>query len=936
MGKQIIYLTFLLLSSTFAFAQMAVAPATGTIKGTIKDEATKEAIIGANVVIEGTLQGASTDINGNFVIPKVTPGKVNLVVSFISYRSKKIEGVEVSEGKTTTIHTTVEEDIAQLQDVVIVAAREAQTDIAVIDEIKKSQQIVSGVSAEQISRSQDRDAAQVMMRVPGVTIQDNRFVMIRGVSDRYNQVMINGAIAPSTEIDVRSFAFDLIPSSMIERMMVYKSGSAELPGDFAGGVIKLYTLNAVNENFTNISLGTGIRPGLTFDKFYQSNSSSTDFLGFDNGFRKLPSNFPDRIQGRKEVDLEAVKSLPNNWVPNQITALPDFNFSLGFGRKFSIGTIEASNLTSLSYSNSYNPLQSPSRALYTDINSSSAAQFSYNDNYFEKNNRIGLIHNWRFSLNPNTLIEFRNLYNQIGDHESTVREGQIIPQRGADVEFRNYGFRYQERKIYSGQLQGTHTFNEDRSKLTWLVGSNYLSRNEPDYRRFRTYRTAGANEPYIISNPAGASLGDNSRFYSNLNEYGLSNSVEYEHKIAATEKNPLMYKVGYYTEYKERNYASRYFSYSLRASSTEEQNRLLALTPDQFFAPENLGRNKLFPVEGTLPSDKYNGSNLLAAGYASVSVPFNKFYLSTGLRVEYNQQKVTLDPSLSQYNVNNPVLVPMPFMNLTYDLSNKSMLRLAYSRTVNRPEFRELAKTLYYDFVSEAVVFGNDTLGTAKIHNVDLRYEFYPRPGEAISVAAFYKYFDSPIENYMSGANDGQQQFTYRNAEKASNVGLELEARKSMSDLFAASFLRNLSLVFNSSIIYSEVDMGNSPDLIQERFRPLQGQSPYIVNLGAFYDDRNSGLSINLLYNVFGKRINRVGSTIYSSVYEMPRNVLDLTVTKKVNENFTLKAGVQNILNAPFRYTMDLDRDKKISSVDKNLVSYRRGAYFTLGVTYSF
>ena len=295
----------------------------GSIKGTIRDAATNEGIIGANVILEGTTTGASTDVNGNYVIPKVPTGTVNLVISYISYRTKKVEGVRIEENKTTTINTNLEEDVAMLQDIVVVGAREAHTDIAVINEIKNATQVVSGVSSEQITRSMDRDAAQVMMRVPGITIQDNRFISIRGVSERYNQVMINNAIAPSTEIDVRSFSFDLIPSNMIERMLVYKSGTADLPGDFAGGVIKLFTQSSVNENFTNISLSGGFRVGTTLNDFQQSKTSATDFLGFDNGFRKLPSDFPanlNDVSGENAFDV--VRSLPNNFSPIRSTAPP--------------------------------------------------------------------------------------------------------------------------------------------------------------------------------------------------------------------------------------------------------------------------------------------------------------------------------------------------------------------------------------------------------------------------------------------------------------------------------------------------------------------------------------------------------------------------------------------------------------------------------------
>jgi outer membrane receptor protein involved in Fe transport len=243
-----------------------------------------------------------------------------------------------------------------------------------------------------------------------------------------------------------------------------------------------------------------------------------------------------------------------------------------------------------------------------------------------------------------------------------------------------------------------------------------------------------------------------------------------------------------------------------------------------------------------------------------------------------------------------------------------------------------LAPFLYYDFVNEANVEGFPGLETALIHNIDLRYEFYPRPGETISLAGFYKNFDKPIENIVLQASDGTQMFSYRNADFANNVGMELEVRKSLSDIAPTSFLKNLSLVFNGSYIYSRVDLGNNPDLIQDRVRALQGQSPYIMNLAAFYDDQDRGFAFNLFYNVFGKRISRVGSDIFPTVYEMPRNMIDATVSKTIGEKVTVKVGAQNILNAPFRFFQDSDRNREISGIDQLITGYRRGAYYTASV----
>ncbi|MCC5944589.1 MAG: carboxypeptidase-like regulatory domain-containing protein [Bernardetiaceae bacterium] len=401
MQKCIFYCIILWLSVTVAFAQ------TGVISGKITeqiDENTLEEAIGVTVVIEGTTIGAATDMEGNYRISNVKPGTYNLLISYIGYKSQKITDVVVEADKITTINVTIEEDVEQLGDIVVIGFRETDSDIAVVEEVRKSEAVANGISSEQIEKSQDGDAAEVMQRVPGITILENRFVMVRGVSDRYNNVMINNVIAPSTEVDIRSFAFDLIPSSVIDRMLIYKSGSPEMPGDFAGGMIKVFTKNNVEENFTTVILGVGYRNNTTFQPYISSEGSPTDFLGFDNGFRSLPNNFPDtrtlQESGRaSELRQAAGQSLNNNFGNSQRTALPDLNMGFALGRKFEIGRVKISNITALNYSNAYEyRFTDRYRYFFFDPENPIQQRFAYEDDTYRNNVRIGLIHNWRAAI----------------------------------------------------------------------------------------------------------------------------------------------------------------------------------------------------------------------------------------------------------------------------------------------------------------------------------------------------------------------------------------------------------------------------------------------------------------------------------------------------------------------------------------------------------
>ncbi|MCZ8216049.1 MAG: carboxypeptidase-like regulatory domain-containing protein, partial [Cyclobacteriaceae bacterium] len=343
MLRKILFVALIQLGSIAAFAQ------TGTISGTITDSKTTEAIIGANVVIQGTSVGAATDIEGNFTIKNVKPGTYTLSVSFITYKTHTIPDVVVEAGKISTITIQLQEDATELKEVVVTGKREINNDISLMSAIKDSKLVVSGISAQQIVKLPDNDAAQVMKRVPGITIVDNRFVMVRGVPERYNQVLLNGGVAPSTEIDKRSFSFDLISSGSIDQLLIYKSGTAELPGDFAGGIIKVITKQTPSENYFNFGLNFGYRVGTTFENFSETERSKTDFLGFDTGLRTLPSSFPTTKEIKSASTISPIRENAANQLNNgfgytNTTAPMDYGFSGGFGRNFTIGSVDISTL----------------------------------------------------------------------------------------------------------------------------------------------------------------------------------------------------------------------------------------------------------------------------------------------------------------------------------------------------------------------------------------------------------------------------------------------------------------------------------------------------------------------------------------------------------------------------------------------------------------
>ena len=943
--------TVLTLCAAICCSLQALAQ-TGILRGTLKEAKSKEAIIGGSVRIEGTQLGANTDAEGNFTVSNVPAGTHKVIVTYISYQTKEIPNVRVESGNTTVVETELEEEGKSLQEVVVRASRATNTEVAVITEIKQLKSIAVGLSATQIQKSQDRDAAAAIRRVPGIIIVDNRFVLIRGLGSRYNTVMVNDMITPSTEVDVRSFSFDLIPSNILDRMIIYKSGAAELPGDFAGGVIKIYTKKKPDQNFVDMGLTFGYRGNTTFQNAKTHDRGNLAWLGLWNKTQQIPTSFPTNPGTFNNQDpavrASYARLLPNNWDLKNISVSPDLRFAFNTGRRFEFGDVRVSNLTSINYSvtnqradialNIYN-----SGAVANDISE------RYTDQFYQRNTRVGVLHNWAFRFSPAFSLEWKTLFNQLGNTETTIRDGQNVAQGQDRV---GYSERFENRSILTSQLSGEHTFS-DQLKLDWMGGFGYTGRWEPDWKRVLYLRPTGSAQPLAVSTPTDPTPQQSGRFWSKLHEYVYSASANLNKKFGnPSDREPAMLRTGFYLEQKNRDFNARFYGYQQRGN-TQSISRLPI---GEVFALPNIGgaEGNFSFLDGTKSIDSYAATNTYAAGYVGGDLYFGpKANLTLGFRGEYNLRKLgnPFTPNL----VSQGVFSPLPSANFTYKLSEQQNLRLAYSSTINRPEFREQAPFSYYDFNLNTDVQGNLTLVNTTIQNLDVKWELYPADGQIISVTGFYKHFNKPIENFLLLQPNGFA-YTYINTKSAQSYGVEFELRKSFGNS-ASSFLKNLTLVGNASLIQSKINLGESvqaPDLsgtiqnydirgLTDTERPMSNQSPYLVNLAAYYA-HPKGWQANILYNVFGPRIFAVGNADTPTIYEMPRNVLDLNVSKVIRKRMEFRLGIQDILNQAVRLEQDYNRDGKIGKdltsqtkdADQQVRSFKRGSYTTLSLVYTF
>lgn len=928
-------------------AANSAAAAYGSIEGTVLDKKSRETLVGAQVVLDGTTVGAVTNFDGQFIIDNIKPGTYNVKIIYISYNPVILENITVAGGKKVQVTVEMEEASISLGDITVTATRRQGSDVSVISAIKSSLISSNGISNQQIMRSQDRDASEVVKRVPGVTIVDDKFVIVRGLSQRYNSVWLNNASAPSSEADSRAFSFDLVPSSMIENMMIFKTPAPELPGDFSGGFVKLGTKDVPESNTYAFSIGASMTPGTTFNDFYKYKGGNLDWLGFDDGTRKLPAYFPGDLKEVGANDQVLLgRTLNKNWVANSKPAPPDLRLSFSMAHRFKLKKIVLGEVTAVNYSNvkNFDKIANNNYGVYRFDVDQPGYDFAFNDNSYKNTAKLGLMHNWSAFLGNGNKIEFRNLFNHIGYTKTTLREGTEFY---SNSKIQSYEYGFMSRSTYMGQLTGTHSFNENKTKIDWIAGYSRATRDEPDLKRLKltlNENTADQNYGrYFQVFPADPLTSNAGRVYMNLEEDVYTAAANLQHTLHMSGIDPVL-KAGVYSEKKNRDFSARKLGYVV-SNSTLYDNRIGYLPLDQMFSDENINTTTGIKLaEETSKSDSYTGSNNQLAGYMGLQIPFNKkFSVYAGIRGEQNKQVIdSYDRFLQAITVTNDTFNILPSVNAVYQFNNENLVRFAYGKSLNRPEFREIAPFPFYDFDNNAVYSGNTALKNAAISNAEVRYEYYPSKNELISVGLFYKKFQNPIEVKYLQTGSGLE-YTYQNADQAVNYGVEAEMRKSLG---STGIWEKLNVVLNGALIKSEISFHNK---VTEKTRPMAGQSPYILNAGLFYsEEEKSRMNVNLLYNVIGKRIQIVGIPQQNSwedipdVYEMPRHLVDFVISKKIGKYAEIKFSVKDLLNQSIVYKQNINADVDMSyynggtssvsrfNRDQVLRSYRPGSSYSL------
>jgi len=700
----------------------------------------------------------------------------------------------------------------KLDNITISSVSKKESSVAVINSIRNSSLVSDGLSIEFIKKTPDRTVGDALKRINGVTIQNDKFVLVRGLADRYNLAMLNKTVLPSTEPDRRAFSFDIIPSALVDNIIIAKSAAANLPGDFAGGIVQITTKD-VSSNFVNLSLGFSYGPISTFKKF-----NSVQYFEF-------PQNFPSTYKFR-------IGSNGDNRAYTKMIGSPKLQFassSLNTSNSISFG-LKKNNWNTV-FSSVYRTSYSVNRTNRQDYQSSTELAYKYRDTSYTNLQLLNALANITY-IGKNK-YSLKTIFNYQVEQSYLTRNGE------------NYDNVQDVKSNSSNHIVKTVINSQFDAKIKTIdfnLGYNLMLRDQPDYRVNPITKSLGINESYSMA------WRDTYRFWSVMNENSFNGSINKKFNDIKVGANYLK---------KIRSFQARIFRYQ----STDMLNEI------------------------TNNTDKYKANFDLATSYVMYDKDFKRWKLNTGLRSEYNLFDVnTADFSGQKVNVNREYLDLLPSINLSYNL-DKTKLRFSTSKTLARPEFREVANFAYYDFVRNAQILGNSNLEKSNIYNLDLKYEYYPKSGENISIGVFSKNFIKPIEQIVAdGSVPSNLLLTFTNPNKAAVYGIEFELRKKINSW--------LDFYTNSSLIKSEVKVNNTK-------RQLQGQSNYIVNSGLnFHKNKNT---FNVSYNRVGERISAVGFQGYSDIFENSRDVIDVVYLRKTGKG-EIKFAVGDILAQPSIY----------------------------------
>lgn len=944
----------------------------GTLTGNVTDAEEGNPLESATVRLmqDGTLKGgAYTDENGVYTISNVKAGTYTLVFTYVSYDADTVADIAVEAGATVEINQVLGLDEGEV--VKIYEKIERNSESQVLSMQRRSTSVVDVISIENIKRAGDSDVGSAMKRVTGVTVEGGKYVYVRGLGDRYAKTLMNGSEIPGLDPDRNSVQMDMFPTSLIQNIVVHKTFSPDLPGDYAGGLVKISTKDFPSEFTVNYASSIQYNDQSSFrNDFLTGERGKLDFLGMDDGTRDIPAILADpntNIPGLSfNTDQAAIidsasKSFSSPIYPSASNSMFDHSHSFSIGNQVMVKGRPFGFLASLSYNNNKSFYENGTFARWGIVGDSTGAVLNpnrqLNDTRATREVLWGGLANFSYLVSKNSQIRLNVLRNQSGTSEGRYLVGRI-PEDADDLMFETRTVGYRQRSMNAFQLMGDHKFereieNEDDNsnfgdlEMNWVSALTLTSQLEPDLSFFSNdFSLVNGDTLYDIQPSLYVAP---SRYFRKMNQMNLDAKVNFSIPFENWTGAEGKLKWGGSALRKTRDFQERRFDFAQGPNAQTYNGSFYNGNPGDYFSPDNMGvvdQNEyglplygVYVVDATELQNSYSGQQSVFAGYGMVDLPLiRKMRFVGGMRYERTDINVaSVKPTLPQGILKNNDLLPSA--NLIYSFNGDSLtnimnLRGSYSRTLARPTFRELAPFASFAFIGDFVLVGNENLQRTLIDNYDLRWELFPTTAEIVSVSAFYKRFNNPIERVFNTAAQNDE-LTYRNVDQARLYGLEFEFRKSLG--FISNSLRNFRASGNLVLIKSQVDISEGEmDRIQ-LFRPdaastraMFGQSPYSINGELAYVNDSLGLNTSLNFNVFGKRIASVSSSGAPNIIEQPRPSLDFSIAKSFGEHISIKFKARNLLNPEYRQTQTLN------DLEYVFQNYTVGRTYSLQFAYTF
>ncbi len=919
------------------FSAAEVPADSGSLRGVIRDDKTGNKLIGAGAFLMGTKIGATTDLDGRYEIKAIEPGVYDVRFSYMGYESAVVKGVEIEAGERTELDVRLKSDqskIFTLEEIRVTAERVLSTETAVLTDRMKAAVIGDAISAEQISRSPDATSGDALRRVTGLSVVDDKFVNVRGVTDRYNATSLDGVTVTGTDTDVdkKSFAYDLIPASLLSNTVVVKTASPDLPGDFSGGYVQVNTMDFPSRRVMSAGFSAGGDDQTTNTGMaVPAAGGDTDWLGLDDGGREFPYpdvGVKDDFWKSKPNRYELAARLPNNWALSTKKAPYKKSFNFAYGDQYFLpNDSEFGLVAAWVYRNSFEVQDfiHDRRGL------------GHDESFFKgTRNKYGVLWglilnaNYRFSWlgRDNHKLSFKNSRTQ------SAKEG-VATQRGFDAdaeEIKRRTIEWNQRSLYVGQVGGEHKLDAVKNlKLKWKYHWSNSDAEEPDRRQVDYANNEEPPEELWI-------LVDNSRSWSELDETLRGYSLDVSYDLPRNVK----LRAGMGEDRRERSYKIQSWTTDRYFIDFRRNSHLLLLPPEEVFDGDNYGNGKFDFIIASAFTGNYEGTHDVQSYYGMLDVPFRlagqQFRMVGGARVEDSDQRVISDlpferTARAKSRIDEKDVLPSA--NFTYVLNQyterllgenvKANLRLAYGRTVNRPELREMSSVRYFDFDNDQNVVGKPGLRRALIDNYDLRFEVFPGAGEVLSFSVFRKHMTDAIEDTLINAPDRFER-SFRNAPEVTNNGWEVEIRKRLGltrYMDNVTFTGNYTRVF-SVVEYEEHVTGGT----RTRHRTLRGQAPWTLNASLTFTEPTLGTTINVLYNKIGRRLDALGDIPSENIYEEPYAQIDLAVSQRLAYGTRLKFAVK-----------DLKGEDKLYTVGPEAFPYSmisEGTSYSLSLSYRF